>query len=470
MRTREQEESMLEGISSRELARAASNTSFDTAPDSTKAKTIEILLDTLAVFSAGSGRPKHRALAMIYGDSPGGATVLGRAQPSGAAQAAFLNGTTPTVYQMDEGHRISRGHPGIHVIPAVLAFAEEKMLPSRELLSAIIVGYEIAVRVGVSLGGVKGAFHPHGNWPVIGTAAAVAYLASGHDALAIERAIDASAAVTLFADRTSTKAGHGIHHLHPAIGTSIGLQVGEAAAVGFDGSPGALEHFFGPTAGADFDPAKLLDGVDMDGGCFSRYEIDNNYIKLWAACGHTHTAINSIEQVIASGKLTAETVERVKVRTFAAAASLNLQDVDSDLAARYSIPYVLAAAIRDGAYDPDSLSDEAVRDPEIRRLAHLIEVEHDPSLDEGYPLGGRPLELVVEYTDGTSQEAAAYLSAGDSEMPASRERVVEKARLLLSRRYDARAAEDIIAAVLELETGARLGRLSMALRDAARRG
>ncbi len=450
------------------LARAAANTKFSKLPEVTRAKTLEILLDTLTVFSAGSVRKKHKDLAHRLSESSGKSTVLGHSKPTGALQAAFINGTTPTVYQMDEGHRISRGHPAIHVFPATFAVAEEKGYSAEEFLSAFVVGYEIAVRVGVSLGGVKLSFHPHGNWPVIGTAAAVAYLESGADPEAIERAIDASAAVTLFADRTSTKQGNGIHHLHPAIGATIGVEVGTAAAAGFDGSPGALENFFGPTAGANFSKDALLAGVDISAGNFSNYEIENNYIKLWAACGHTHTAINAIEQVLESGRLTPDNVERVNVRAFAAAASLKDQELTNEMAARYSIPYVVAAAIRDGKYLPDALSDDGLLDPEISRLAKIVNVEHDPKLDAGYPLGGRPLELTVLYKDGTSEDVAAILSLGDREMPASRERVVEKSRELLTKRFDTEGAEEIISAVLAIEDKG-IEAISIAVRSAAAR-
>jgi 2-methylcitrate dehydratase PrpD len=58
------------------------------------------------------------------------------------ATAALLNGTPLAAEQLQDGHRLGRGHPGAHVVPAVLAVAESCEASGSALLSALLVGYE----------------------------------------------------------------------------------------------------------------------------------------------------------------------------------------------------------------------------------------------------------------------------------------------------------------------------------------
>ena len=48
-------------------------------------------------------------------------------------------GAAGTVLEMDEGHQFAKGHPGMHTIPAALAFAEGTDRPGADLLAAIAI-------------------------------------------------------------------------------------------------------------------------------------------------------------------------------------------------------------------------------------------------------------------------------------------------------------------------------------------
>src|SRR6202030_1661799 len=89
--------------------------------------------------------------------------------------AAFLNGTAGTMLEIDEGNQFARGHPGIHVVPAVLAAAEELGSSGSDVLLAIALGYEIGSRVGIA-SKLRVTMHPHGTWGTVGAAVAVARL------------------------------------------------------------------------------------------------------------------------------------------------------------------------------------------------------------------------------------------------------------------------------------------------------
>ncbi len=79
--------------------------------------------------------------------------------------AAFLNGTMGHVKELDDEHHGMIGHPGVVIVPTCLSVGESEGASGRELLSAIVVGYEVGCRVGMAFRpGVlhECGFHPTG--------------------------------------------------------------------------------------------------------------------------------------------------------------------------------------------------------------------------------------------------------------------------------------------------------------------
>lgn len=449
------------------LARAAAATDIARLPGSLRTRVTDVVLDTLAVSIVGSDRPEHRRLRELLATGDGPATVLGSDRGAPASVAAFLNGTLPTVYQLDEGHRISRGHPAIHVVPAVLAVAEDRGSSTDDVLSAVLAGYEVAVRVGRALGGVRPDIHPHGNWPAIGAAAGAAWLLSAGDPAVIEPAIDGAASVAAAPDRAATTAGAGVHHLFAAVGAHTGVIAAAAAASGMDAVPGTLERFFGPRSGAAFAADPLVDGIGDD-DTWSVHEIADEYVKFFPSCGHTHGELTAVASLLAREPFTADDVDRIDVRAYRASAALDATHVENELAARYSVPYTLAAAVLDGGFGLESLTAERLRDQRLHALAARVSVRHDPALDAGYPVSGRPVEVTVSLRDGRCLRADARYSDGDPEQPPDRDRLVGKLRSLIAHAWGDEAADRVLAAGLALAGNGTVGTLCSALRAGAR--
>ena len=95
------------------------------------------------------------ALREAYGDGPCSLWLTGeRASPSAAA---FHNALVSARLDLDDGHRKARGHPGAAVIPAVLAETDRIEASGRKIndaaiLRAIVVGYEIGLRIAAARG------------------------------------------------------------------------------------------------------------------------------------------------------------------------------------------------------------------------------------------------------------------------------------------------------------------------------
>ena len=92
--------------------------------------------------------------------------------------AAFVNGTLAEAIEAQDGYRFGGSHPGVAVIPAVMAVAEEIGSSGREVLTAIVAGYEVANRVAAACHPwqTMSGFLPTGTCGAFGATAAVALL------------------------------------------------------------------------------------------------------------------------------------------------------------------------------------------------------------------------------------------------------------------------------------------------------
>ena len=114
-------------------------------------------------------------VASLYA-SAGGTSVIGarglRAQP---AIAALANGMLANAADNDDTHKRALLHTGSVVVPTVLALAETERLSGRDLLLALVAGYEVAVRVGMAVMPSHYRFwHSTGTNGTFGAAAAAA--------------------------------------------------------------------------------------------------------------------------------------------------------------------------------------------------------------------------------------------------------------------------------------------------------
>ncbi len=106
---------------------------------------------------------------------------------------------------MDEENNFARGHPAIHVLPAALAFAEADGRSGRDLITAFVLGYEVAARIGAAAR-LRPTLHAHGTWGTTGAAVAVAWLAGG-DGATIARTIEVAASLGLSTSRKLAEQG-----------------------------------------------------------------------------------------------------------------------------------------------------------------------------------------------------------------------------------------------------------------------
>lgn len=435
-----------------EVARFVVGTSAQDMPEAVLARVSLILADCVGAIAGGMAEPEMQALIARPGLAGGGpASVIGtplRAQP---AQAALLNGTAGTVLEMDEGNQFSRGHPGMHAVPAALAFASAKaasgaVVSGRELLTAIALGYEVGARVGVATR-LRPSLHPHGTWGTICAAVAVARLA-GRDAGRMRHAINMGANFALANSRRTMLEGGTVRNAFAGISGQMGLTVHDLLEAGFEADRDGVGEVFGRGLSDTFERAKLTEALG------ERWEAMRNYFKMHACCRYNHATLDALALIAArEGPIDPGSVAGVEVATYNLAVELDDPAPRNMLAARFSVPFAVATALVTGRTDITSFTGDRLGNPDIRALAARVRVVEDEAMTRALP-DRRPARITLALHDGRRLTAETQTNRGDWADPYPQAELRGKFLSLATRRWPQGAAEALWEETLALPDSA----------------
>ena len=415
------------------------------------------LMDTTGAIVAGMRESfTHRAM-QLQADltAPGSIRVPGIARGWDALTAAYLMGMAGHGLELDDGYTQGSVHPGVTVVPALLAAAQLRPVSGARLLTAVAVGYELVAQLarGVHPASRRRGFH---NTAIVGPIAAAAAVGAlhGHDAATIEHAMGlaASSAAGLFA---FLHAGGDTKRLHAGHAAREGLLAALLAERGMHGPAGVLEGRDGFVQ-AFGDPAtsSLLCMPPAD----EPAAVTRCYIKPWACCRHIHPALDGLFDIRRNAALAAADVAHIAVDTYAIAA-MHGETGWSDLhAAQMSYPFALAVALARGHADLDDFGDAARADPAITAICPRVRVRTDAAYDATYPQA-RMARIRITCNDGTVHERVVDDGYGAPSQPMDDAALAQKFEGLVAPVTGASRARELRAAFGALEQAADTGSL-----------
>lgn len=398
-----------------EVAAFVSDTDSASIPPEARDVARRSILDTIGVTLAGAGEPAVRIVRALGGPAgPDSATLLGCARRTTALDAAFVNGTAAHALDYDDTHASVRGHPSAPLVPAALAAAEITGASGAQLVDAYLVGLEVAGRVGRSLGPSHAAqgFHSSSTLGVLGAAAASARLL-GLDPRRTRAAlgIAASNAAGLRLNfGTMTKP------LHAGQAARAGLLAGLIARQGFDAADDALDvgGFTSVFSGPDGDAARI---GGFDG---SWQALDPGVaVKKYPCCNRGHRAADAVLALVAEHGFGPADVERIEVRMPAGEADaagrvgpMTFPRPETGLEAKFSMQYVVAAAVCDRELVIGTFKDESIRRPVVRDLLARVFPVSDERRPASEPAANY-VEVVVWLRTGRVCARPVRFSRGD---------------------------------------------------------
>lgn len=369
------------------------------------------LLDLVGVAAAGTGTALSRVLREHADHEAGGAAhgaaLLFDGRRAGAASAALANAGTIDAMDGHDGHRLTKGHAGAAVLPAVLAFIDRSPAATmRDLLTALVVGYEVSLRAGIALHRTAADYHSSGAWNAVGCAAVGARLL-GLDQAATRHALG-------IAEYSAPRGPMMRAIAHPTMvkdSSAWGAQAGVSAALL------ALAGFTGA-------PAELTDEEPENQDLGRRWRITEQYFKPYPVCRWAHPAVQAGLGLTGGRPLPVHEVEDIEILTFEAAARLHTHAPRTTEEAQYSLPFALASALVHGELAPHHIV-EPQRERAALELAAKIRLTVSSTMTAEFP-ATRRAEVRITFTDGRSHSSGPTLADGDPESPLSDDAVLAK--------------------------------------------
>jgi 2-methylcitrate dehydratase PrpD len=399
----------------RDVAEWVARTSLDEAPPAVAGAARTGIIDTIAVTLAGVDEPVSRIVAEAVAEERAApvADRLGARLRTSMEGAALVNGTTGHALDYDDVSRSVIGHPSVVVLPAALAAAQGVDAAGHDLLEAYVVGMEVMAKLGRAMG----MAHYRTGWHATSTAGTLgAAMAAGkifglepeplQHALAIA-ASEASGSRQNFGTMTKP--------FHPGHAARCGVLAARLARKGMTGDPDILEAPLGYFALFSYGEARL-EGV---GAALGRpYEVASGLnVKRYPCCYATHRAADAVLDLVREHELRAGDVASAEVTVPPGGLEAVTRDRPrSGLEGKFSLPYVVAAAVLDGKVTLDTFTDAMVQRPEAQSLLRAVRPVEDPSIpvefnaiEEGYVVvtirrrDGRTVDRRVDHPRGTPE-------------------------------------------------------------------
>ena len=421
----------------------------------------DVALDTIGAMLAGSRLSENANFAGLAAtmSGPGQATILGHDHRVQPVWATMVNATAGVSLEMDEGNRLGGGHPSIHVTPGAIAVGEELGRSGSEVLASIIVGYEVISRIGTATT-VKAEVHSHGTWGTIGTAAATARL-MGFDAAQTRVAMNLAMSMSPANTWTPCIEGATVRNLYPGRSGFQGIMAAHLSQCGYTAIADGPADLYRTLLGDGFDPEAVVDGLGSGGDL----RIQQNYFKLHACCLYNHPVLDAVQDLLRQEPFTASEVKSIAVTAPPIAGIMDDPHPENMLAAKFSIPYAVAAAVCYGRTDVTAFLPERVNDADVRNLAQRVALDSDPEMNlrrYDYPSA----RVAVQLADGRLRKAEVTSQRGDFSNPAGREELLGKFDLLSRDTLGDGKVQRVVEAVSRLDQMPDVGELTALLSTA----
>lgn len=403
------------------LAQFIAQTQWDNIPAPVRQHAKLVLLDTIGVILAGSVRPEVAALRerMAFTAGPGATVYAPGAPTHDPRTAALLNGIAGRAIELCEGLRLASGQAAMQILPGMLAVGEHARASGKDLLTALVLGYEAAARIGMAFT-PRALAHQNGQAMLLAAAAAGARM-RGLDAAGVSLAMRISAVMMMTPSYTNTGAGATALNVAGGMAGFAGAFAPDLALAGFEAQPDAIEEALGKMVGDGFNAEHLLDELG------TRWEITRNYFRLHACCNPIHPALDALRAALDELKPRTDEVERIEFATYRFASVMSNPNPSNYFASKYSLPHAAAVMVVRGDTRHRAIDDSALADPAITALRARVSMAEDAAMSALVPRL-KPAKVTVTLKGGRSISHSVDSHSGDFHNPYDESLLREKFR------------------------------------------
>ena len=397
----------------------------------------------------------HRYIVGLGGTPE--ATVIGSGHRTNVANAALMNALLVRALDYNDIYwEQDPSHPS-DVIPAALAAGEVAHRDGQEVVTAILIAYELEMRwcLAATPGIREVGWHHATLTQFVSPFVAARLLDLTEDQTVAAAGISGSSHFTL----GGVVAGHLTNMKNTAdpMATEAGVRAALLAREGYTGPVEVIEGkegLYEVLNNVEWSTETLLEGLG------EKFLITQCGYKAFPTEALTHQPITAALNICQPHDLTAEDVAEVHVRTTTRGADI-LSDPSkykptTKETADHSLPYCIAAAIADGNVLPSSFEEEKLRDPRIWELLPKIKVVADPKIDVLFP-GVKRAIVRITTTGGESYEEQVDHAKGRPQNPMSDDEIVAKFQANAAAVLTPERQDQVIEATWALEDFADIG-------------
>lgn len=377
--------------------------SYEDIPESAVNQAKNLILQGIAWSVLGAGKPESYPIQKTVGDSgsSGACTILGTTMRSGCAEVVYLNAVHAQVYDCNDGHT-SRGayHAGRVLVPVALTIAEYLQVSGKDLITALVLGYEISHRTRVD----KIRQRSEG----LGAAVIAGKLLSlSHYQLINSLYLSDQNGPRLYPGPGNFNTD--ANHINNGIIARAGVEAAFLAKEGMAAEKG---------------PATIhLENDLPNPGDERTFLINQVYIKPYIACHALHNTIGYAVEFHNDHTDLVQDIKGIEVNLVAAADFVS-QYITPDTyfkTVHFSLPYCMACALLDGKVDEYQSTKERISDPIVQELHRKVVVRIDRRQINKFPEDSYPTHSKITLNDGRSFTDFRLYPKGTAQNPLSKE-------------------------------------------------
>lgn len=427
-----------------ELTRFVLETGYDDIPEEALNLAKKHFLDCVGCALAEAAQPRSaivRRYLEVVGNS-GDCRILGYGMKVTVEYAAFATGILAHTICFDDS---GPSHPSVTIVPGLIALGERYHFAGKELLAAQVLAYDVFQRLNQATGEawdmrVRG-WHPSGFFGAVAGAAQTSKLL-GLDLETAQRALGIAASLGA---GLSQNIGNMSMGLHAGNAGRNGLTAALLAKEGFTADPRPLEGRFG-----------MLDALAGPGGYKAEHLTEGLgkpfrllepgiTIKPYPNCWAHHKVLQAVLELREREQIRPEDVSTVYVDLQKNKPTYRYLSPQTDLEARYSLGYGIAAALLDGELTLAQYENNRIAAPDIRGMMDkIVDTPTDNAVAQQ--------TVWIELKNGATYSHRVACSKGHPiHDPMTLEEVQEKYRLCAGMLLSAEKVEKSMDLILNLE-------------------
>ncbi len=439
-------------VSSERLAHYASEFSYKHLSAETVHQAKRLLLNTVCCCIPGFYGDSSKIIRNTIKECGGipECTIIGSSNKTSCQNAILINGSTSHFWDARDwyGGPIDTCHPS-DTIAVALSLAERQGSSGKQLLAAIVLGYEVNCRL-VDHVGIRNIGFDHATFAAYSTPAIAGYLLG----LSTEQIVNAMGVSGCLSNALIQSRSGVISMLKVPAFHLVARQAFFASLLAKNGFTGPKEIFEGDNGfcrriSGDFDIPRL------GGEEGEEFKVHQVVMKQFSVGFWTQSAVRAALENVLENDVKCEDVEDVivKIASWPAAGVAGVKEkweVTTTAAAQNSLPYCVAVAIHDRLATPKQFTSEKIMEPSVRSLLKKIKVTGDEDFDKLYPQK-QPAEVTIKTKGGREFTKRVDYSIGHPMSPLSDEQIATKFRIYTMGLLSENQIEKAINMIMNME-------------------